>query len=91
MERRVAAYLVMFKTSERLNYVYPDLAIPALKAAFLEHPGGLSLCQRMFLSSQKKSPVGLCMRSWWEGGRAARSLQSGPWECGNTQLSPKCL
>lgn len=40
-ETRVAGYLVMFKTSEGLNYVYPDLAISALKAAFLEHPGGL--------------------------------------------------
>lgn len=41
MKHHVAEYLAMFKISEGLTYVYPDLAIPALETAFLEHPGGL--------------------------------------------------
>lgn len=53
MKCRVAEYLVMFKTSEGLNYVYPDLAIPALKTAFLEHPGGL-VCARECSSPVRK-------------------------------------
>lgn len=39
MKCSVAEYFT-FKTSEGLNYVYPDLAIPALEKAFLEHSGG---------------------------------------------------
>ena len=40
---------VMVKTSEGLSYVYPDLADLMFRTVFLEHAGGVCLCQRMFL------------------------------------------
>lgn len=71
MKRRVAEYLVMFKISEGLTYVYPDLAIAALKTAFLEHPGGLVSAREC--SSQVRR------RAWLDsacaaGGREAAQL-----------------
>lgn len=89
MKGRAAEHLVMFKTSEGLNYVYPDLAIPASKTIFLEHLGGLVFARE---HSYNVSHHRYTLRA--DDGMAPAclaALRAGAQGRQNTQFSSKCF